>query len=92
MLHQALKSVRKFHDKTVQETATELGVSISYISEIENGKKRIHQDILEGYSRVFELPISSFFLIAESEQNHSGGKKAAVAKKIANIIKWITSD
>lgn len=92
MLHEALKSVRKFHRMSVQDTATQLGVSTSYISEIENGKKRIHEDILNGYSRVFDLPVSSFYLISESGQSHSGGRKAAISRKISNIIKWIATD
>lgn len=92
MLHKTLRNVRKFHQMSVNQAAAEMGVSPSYISEIENGKKRIHQDILDAYAETFNLPISSFYLIAESSGDEGGARKRSVRRKIANIISWIASD
>ena len=92
MLNEALKAVRKFHRVSVQDAAAEMGVSASYVSEIENGKKRIHQDMLEAYSRMFNLPVSSFYLISESSEKHPAGRKAAISRKISKIINWIAED
>ena len=92
MLNEALKAVRKFHRVSVQDAAARMGVSASYISEIENGKKRINQDILEAYSRLFELPISSFYLISESSNPHPASRKAALARKVSQIVRWIAAD
>ncbi len=92
MLHEALKAVRKFHHFGVGETANEIGVSISYLSELENGKKRIHSDILEAYSRVFNIPVSAIYLIAENLDGSSKNGSGVIARKIAQIIKWIADD
>jgi len=92
MLHDALRYVRKFHRKSILQTSKEIGVSPSYISEIENGKKRIHNDMLEAYSKAFDMPISAFYLIAESKNSSSTSRKSSVRKKIGRIIEWIAED
>ena len=92
MLHVALRNVRKFHRMSVNEAAAKMDFSPSYISEIENGKKRIHQDILEAYGNTFKLPISSFHLIAESIGASSGSRNRATRRKISKIIEWIAED
>ncbi|MXW93298.1 MAG: helix-turn-helix transcriptional regulator [Rhodospirillaceae bacterium] len=92
VLHNALRYVRKFHRMSVNEVAAEVNLSPSYISEIENGKKRIHQDILQAYGNVFNMPISSFHLIAESIETSNGSRKRAIRRKISKIIEWIAED
>ena len=92
MLHNALKSVRKFHKMSVVDTAHKIGVSPSYISELENDKKRIHDDILQAYSRLFNMPVSSLYLIAEAEDEQTNSLKSKARRKVAQIIKWIASD
>ena len=92
MLHEALKNVRKFHGATIEETAKKLGVSLSYISELENGHKRIHVDILEGYSKAFDMPVSSICFLAEQLENSSQGRGNFAARKISSIIRWIGRD
>lgn len=92
MLNEALRAVRKFHQTSVQDTAAGIGVSSSYISEIENGKKRIHQDVLEGYSKLFNMPISSFYLISETVHKRPDSQNGKIKRKIGRIIQWIAED
>jgi len=92
MLNEALRAVRKFHRTSVQDAAARIGVSASYISEIENGKKRIHQDVLEGYSKLFNMPVSSFYLISESVDKRHGSQSGNIKQKIGQIIQWIAED
>ena len=92
MLHDALRYVRKFHRMSVNEAAAEMGMSPSHISEIERGKKRIHHDVLEAYSRTFDLPVSAIYLIAESSQADQHSRTGAVKRKIAKIMDWIVED
>lgn len=92
MLHDALRYIRRFHQMSAQDVAAAIGVSPSYISEIESGKKRIHEDLLEAYSTIFKMPISSIYLIAESEDTTDASAKGAARRKIAKIIKWIAED
>ncbi|MCR9214589.1 MAG: helix-turn-helix transcriptional regulator [Proteobacteria bacterium] len=92
MLHDALKIVRKFHQTSIEAAAKSIGVSVSYLSELENGKKRINQDILKGYSATFNMPISSIYLIAEHMERIDKKGVNGVSKKISKIIKWIAED
>lgn len=92
MLHNALRNVRKFHRMSVNDAAAEMGMSPSHVSEIERGKKRVHHDVLEAYSKTFDIPISSIFLIAESEEASTKTAAGAARRKIAKIINWIGTD
>lgn len=92
MLHNALRNVRKFHGMSVNDAAAAMGMSASHISEIERGKKRVHHDVLEAYSKTFDLPISSIYLIAESAEASTNTAAGAVKRKIAKIIDWIGTD
>jgi len=92
MLHNALRYVRKFHRVSVNDAAAEMGMSPSHVSEIERGKKRIHHDVLEAYSKTFDLPVSAIYLIAESSQADERSRAGAVKRKISKIMDWITAD
>lgn len=92
MLHEALRYVRKFHGMSVNDAAAAMGMSPSHISEIERGKKRIHNDVLEAYSRTFDLPVSAIYLIAESRQADDSTRAGAVKRKITDIMHWIAAD
>lgn len=92
MLHDALRSVRMFHQVSVNDAAAAMDMSPSHISEIERGKKRIHHDVLEAYSKAFKMPISSFYLIAESGEQTDKTSIGAAKRKIAKIIRWIAED
>lgn len=86
MLNQALKTIRKFDDVTINELSQRSGLSISYISEIENGRKNINENILNIYSQEFEIDVSDIFLIS----NAISKKGSSNSNKIANILRWIS--
>ena len=91
MLNEALRLIRLFHDKTQRELAGELGISVSYLSELEAGNRRINFEIISKYSEVFNIPASSLLLF--SEQLESGKvterMRVAVAKKITGLMNWV---
>jgi transcriptional regulator with XRE-family HTH domain len=73
------------------DLAGRLGVSKSYLSEIESGKKKPSFEILEGYSSVFELPLSSIMIFYE--QYDSAAKNNArdfIAGKALRLLEWMT--
>ena len=88
-IHNALKSVRKFHGMNVLNTAREIGISPSYISELENGKKRVNNAILRSYAELFQLPVSALYLIAEAESKQSKNAIAKARRKVTEILEWI---
>ena len=90
MLHEALRLVRAYHDLSQTELCVELGISNSYISEIESGKKQPTLDLLNRYSTRFGIPVSS--LLFFSENLHDGVTKSlrlGAAKKVISLLQWV---
>ena len=65
MLSEALRLIRVFHDMKQTELAQRLGISKSYLSEIESGKKPPRMDLIERYASEFGIPSSSILFFAE---------------------------
>jgi len=92
MLNRALKLLRTYHQLKQFELAKRLGVSNSYLSEIETGSKTPGVDLLEKYSEVFKMPMSSILLFSESigdERKTSDTLRIAAADKILRLLEWI---
>ncbi|WP_369930430.1 helix-turn-helix transcriptional regulator [Xanthomonas sp. NCPPB 2632] len=90
-LGRALKLVRSFHDITQAQAAESLGISRSYLSELEAGHKTPSLDLLEGFSKQFEIPVSSLLIVSESFDNKSlaGRVKKSAADKALKFLEWI---
>ncbi len=65
MLHEALRLLRVLHDLKSVDMAAELGISPSYLSEIEAGKKEPSLEIIRRYARVFKTTSASLLFFAE---------------------------
>ncbi len=92
MIHQALKIIRQFHGLTQAELALKLGMSKSYLSEIESGKKSVGYELLEKYSELFDVPVSSLVLFSENMDNPGSIPekfRSVVAGKIIKIMEWV---
>jgi transcriptional regulator with XRE-family HTH domain len=50
-----LKSLRKFNRMTQEELSSKLGISRSYLCEIEKGKKNPTLELIYKYSEVFDI-------------------------------------
>lgn len=75
---EALKLLRIFNGYKSAQLAEMLGLSQSYISELENNKKQPTIDILDRYAKLFNMKKSTLMLFAESleAENKKNGKKA----------------
>lgn len=92
MINKALKVIRQYHKFKQVELSEELGISKSYLSEIESGKKTVSLDILEKYSSVFDIPVSSLLFFSENMENDKGIPKkfrTVFANKIVQIMEWV---
>lgn len=92
MLNRALKLLRTYHQLKQVDLAKRLGISNSYLSEIETGSKMPGVDLLEKYSEVFKMPASSILLFSEkmSDEQKTGEKlRVAAADKILRLLEWI---
>lgn len=91
MINKALKIIRQFHELKQVELATQLGISKSYLSEIESGKKPTSLELLNKYSEIFDIPVSSLVFFSENlgKSKLSSNKfKNVVASKIINVMEW----
>lgn len=92
MINRALKTIRQFHGLTQAELALKLDMSKSYLSEIESGKKSIGYDLLEKYSELFDVPVSSLVFFSENIEDADTIPEKfrnVVADKILNIMEWV---
>lgn len=93
MLHEALKLIRTYHKQTQRDLAKELDISVSYLSEIEAGNRRINLDIIEKYAATFGIPASSIMYCGESIKGGKVVRKptgSILAKKMTKIMLWAT--
>lgn len=90
MLGEALRLIRVYHDLKQKEAADLLGVSTSYLSEIEKGRKVPTLDIVQRYSDKFALPISSIMFFAESVEGGSFDRaRSIVAGKMLSLMQFL---
>jgi len=68
VINEALRLVRVLHDYTSKQLAFELGISPSFLSEIENGHKRPSIDLIAKYAEVFRTKPSVLLYFAEELQ------------------------
>lgn len=91
MLSEALRLIRAFHDVSQSELASELGMSNSYLSELESGKKQPTLELLNKYSDRFDVPLSSLLFFAENVGGHRSTEKVRkmAAQKILTLLNWV---
>lgn len=91
MLNDALRIVRLIHDYKSIELAKELGISASYLSEIENGKKKPSLELLQKYSDVLDLrPSTLLFFSEELDKNKAGDRvKSKMRNHVIALMKKI---
>lgn len=93
MLYTALKLLRRYHGMTQKELAERLGISNSYLSEIETGVKKdsITVDLLEKYAGIFGIPVSSLLLFSEQidSKRRTDRLRVQAASKILKVLSWI---
>jgi transcriptional regulator with XRE-family HTH domain len=92
MINKALKLIRQFHSVKQTELAERLGISKSYLCEIEAGKKPVSFELLEKYSAEFDIQTSSLVFFSESLQSKKGVSekfRAGFSNKILNIMEWM---
>jgi transcriptional regulator with XRE-family HTH domain len=92
MINKALKLIRQFHDLKQVELASKLEISKSYLSEIESGKKPVSFEMLEKYSKEFDIPTSSLVFFSESLSSKKGISekfRAVFSGKVLDMMEWL---
>lgn len=93
MLNEALRLIRVYHDMKQSDVANALGVSASYISEIEKGRKKPTLELVEKYAHNFHIPASSIMYFSENmgKDNAVEAARTAVAGKILKLMQFLES-
>jgi transcriptional regulator with XRE-family HTH domain len=97
MLSEALRLIRVFHDVKQSELALRFGISKSYLSELESGKKPPPIDLIEKYATEFKIPASSILFFSERlrdgkrSSDFSEKARGVIASKVLNFLRLIES-
>jgi transcriptional regulator with XRE-family HTH domain len=93
MFGEALRLIRTFHDVSQIDLAASLDISRSYLSEIESGKKTPSIDLLQRYSVLFKIPLSTIMFFSEAVEGSPTqiNVKQVLGKKAISILRWIES-
>ncbi len=65
MIGDILKKTRAIYGYKAKEMSALLDISPSYLSEIENNKKKPSLELLEKYSKIYDIKLSSLILMSE---------------------------
>lgn len=87
-----LKRTRAIYGYRANEMCTKLGISASYLSEIENNKKKPSLDILEKYAEIYGIRLSSLILLSENidEAEQSGKGPAMIRNMMMHLIQGMS--
>ena len=94
MICVTLKKLRNIYGFKASEMSTKLGISSSYLSEIENGKKQPSLELLTKYSEIFDIKLSSLILISETyEEAEAKGKGTLMIRNMMmHLINGMSQD
>lgn len=91
MLGSALRCIRVFHDLSQTDAASKLGISRSYLSEIESGTKEPTLQLVQKYSDVFRIPASSILFFSENYERPGAHEQARrmVSGKVLSLMRFL---
>lgn len=94
MIGDILKRTRTIYGYKASDMSELLQISKSYLSEIENNKKQPSLELLEKYSEIYEMKLSSLILLSENyddaNKNNKGDK--FIRNMMIKLIEKMTPD
>lgn len=92
MIGEALRLIRVFHDLKQNQAAADLGLSTSYLSDIERGRRVPTLDTIQLYADQFDIPVSSILFFSENLDNPGSAADRArgfVAGKLLALMRFL---
>ena len=88
MLGETLRKLRGIYGYSASEMSRLLGISNSYLSEIEHGKKQASIELLERYAEIFDIRLSSLLRFSEEygEASNQGAGQRFITKAMSKLI------
>jgi transcriptional regulator with XRE-family HTH domain len=94
MINEGLKIVRLYWGKSQAALAAELGISQSYLSEIEAARKDVTLDLLQRYSNALDIPMSRLLFFVEEMEGMPKPTRGRlfVAGKALDLLKALVPE
>lgn len=94
MIGDILKRTRTIYGYKASEMSDLLQISKSYLSEIENNKKQPSLELLEKYSEIYGMKLSSLILLSENcdEANRRNKGDKFIRSMMIKFIEKMTPD
>ncbi|MCM1569864.1 MAG: helix-turn-helix domain-containing protein [Roseburia sp.] len=94
MIGDVLKRTRAIYGYKASEMSELLQISKSYLSEIENNKKQPSLELLEKYSEIYGMKLSSLILLSENydDANKSNKGDKFIRSMMIKLIEKMTPD
>lgn len=94
MIGDVLKKTRVIYGFKASEMSTKLGISNSYLSEIENNKKQPSLELLQRYADVYGMKLSSLILLSENfeEANKNNTGQDFIKNLMLKLINFMSKD
>lgn len=92
MLHKALRLIRQYHEESIVELSTSLGIPKAKIIELESGVWLPSIEVLHLYASHFDMPVSSLVFFSESlgtQGRLSKRLRLNLAGKVLDIVEWV---
>ena len=88
-----MKRTRTIYGYKASEMCLKLGISASYLSEIENNKKPPSLELLQKYADIYGIRLSSLILFSENmdEAENSGKGTAFIRNLMAHLIQSMSA-
>lgn len=91
MIAKALRLIRQYHHLNQANLAKGLSISVSYVSDLESGKKEPSLEDLQKYADFFKVSLSSLVIFSDtlSEKYQFSKTKILLSRKMLKILDWI---
>jgi transcriptional regulator with XRE-family HTH domain len=94
LINEGLRVLRLYWGKSQASLAAELGISQSYLSEIEAGRKDATLDLLQRYSDALNVPMSRLLFFVEEMEGAPKPTRGRVfiAGKVLDLLKALVPE
>lgn len=84
---EALRLMRRINGLSQKDLADELGISPTYVSELERDNRDPSLSVIKRYAEFFEIPVSSLLLFAENVDPDSGTSSKFVSQRLLEMMR-----
>ena len=88
---ETIRNIRKKRGIRQAELASEINITQSYLSQIENNKKEPHLSTLANIANILDIPLPALFFLAMEDEDVGDDRKVAFSE-LSPRVKELISD